>query len=202
MTHVTAGVHSLIVVSKAIALDSSAVVEQGLVALFDKSKHIRVPPLRIFLPSACKSSRCSSSIAASYKSKLFMLKRNLDSSPIVSLGHGRSRVSRVIERNVKIRSSVREVMNRIIMGLVALTMSDILEDMVRKQGWLIFSCLDSIGRNSNDLNRIIAVATQVEHILDARRSIIARERSTTTHVCVGSVDSDRSCLEDIADIED
>lgn len=131
-----------------------------------------------------------------------MLKRNLDSSPIVSLGHGRSRVSRVIERNVKIRSSVREVMNRIIMGLVALTMSDILEDMVRKQGWLIFSCLDSIGRNSNDLNRIIAVATQVEHILDARRSIIARERSTTTHVCVGSVDSDRSCLEDIADIED
>lgn len=93
-------------------------------------------------------------------------------------------------------------MNRIIMGLVTLTMSDILEDMVRKQGWLIFSCLDSIGRNSNDLNRIIAVATQVEHILDARRSIIARERSTTTHVCVGSVDSDRSCLEDIADIED
>lgn len=44
MTHVTAGVHSLIVVSKAIALDSSAVVEQGLVALFDKSITSECPP--------------------------------------------------------------------------------------------------------------------------------------------------------------
>lgn len=64
--------------------------------------------------------------------------------------------------------------------------------MTRKQRWLIVSSLDSISRKSGDLNRIIAVATQLEHILDARRSIVARERSTTTHLCVRSVDSDRS----------
>jgi hypothetical protein len=39
MTHVTAGIHRLIVFSKAIALDNGAVVEEGLIVLLDKSKH-------------------------------------------------------------------------------------------------------------------------------------------------------------------
>lgn len=191
MTPDSAGIHSLIACSKTIALDNGAVVEESLVVLLDKSKHLGVPSLRIFLPSAC------------YKTNLFMYERDLDSSPRVSsLGHRRSRISRVIKRNVEMGSSVREVMNRIIMSFVTLIMSHIFEDMTRKQRWLIVSCLDSVGRKSDDLNRIIAVGAQLEYILDARRSIIARERLTATNIYAASVSNGSSYFIDIADVED